>query len=1057
MVAFLEELERWGRSGVGRSAGARGILLVGSAGTGKTHGICDIAHHRNQQGLRTVVLFGEHFKSADEPWERIRQLLGFTPMSRDDLLAALDAAGEASGGPLLLCIDGLNESRPRGYWRDWLSALVGQAARYPHVRLCVSCRSTYEPLVVPVGHGLERVEHLGFAGMENTACREFFHHHGLEPPVAPSFHPEFSNPLFLRLACETLKAAGQRRMPTGWHGINTALKAFMREKNKAFAQEFEGNERDRVPQRAMDEFMGEVERAKRVYLRWSDANSAVNRAQAFSLGSPSLLDWLVREGLLITDADPDDHGPDAEDVVRVAFERLGEHLFAERLLGQVQPDGLTVAIETGLLAFAFSDGDAVLANRGLVEALSIQIPESAAFDRELIDALPRSTPRDRILSATIAALPWRDPGHMTARTRDIALEALTTKGIGHDALDNLLAIACQETSPDALWLDQMLRRQSVRKRDGFLCGYLHDRVGVSSAVERLLSAPFEIEVAQIPEPVLLRWATLLLWFCVAADRRVRDRATKGLVAVTEPRPLLWATLIRRFTTVNDDYVVERCLCAAYGTLLRTRDADAVRAVATEIHAAVFTDTLTFQNALIRDHARCILELAAHEGVLPSGVELAAVRPPYQSEWPLTIPSEKELERYQEARRDYPRLHTSCLHDDFFTYLLSRLEPYEHALPRTGMGRWVLQHVIEEIGYGGEMLARYDGYMIYHHGGGRGRPGWAERIGKKYQWIALSRLAARLADNVVPKENDWGPEVTGTPLMYASGRDIDPSLLVDGRLPKRSGTVWWMPEGYDFATGSAASNTDWAARHDDLPSSERLLQPVDRGGTQWQLLEGYPQWDARADDDGEDFTPYRHIWMQVRGYLVADTAAEAVFAWLSGKDFMGRWMPEGAEFHEGYIGEYPWGILFTMYPDSWHGRGSDSEECPARLAPVCNSLASSYGEDAFQQGSIVIHVPARDFFDGERLLWDGLGGYRAGDGLRFLDPSLTEPGQSALLVDREYLLEYLRRKKLAVVWTVLGEKLVIGHGAEAPRLQFSRAHILDHEGRFRSSDLFWEAN
>jgi hypothetical protein len=84
------------------------------------------------------------------------------------------------------------------------------------------------------------------------------------------------------------------------------------------------------------------------------------------------------------------------------------------------------------------------------------------------------------------------------------------------------------------------------------------------------------------------------------------------------------------------------------------------------------------------------------------------------------------------------------------------------------------------------------------------------------------------------------------------------------------------------------------------------------------------------------------------------------------------------------------------------------------------------------------------------------GYRTGDGrLRFLDPSLTEPGQSPLLVDREYLLEYLRRKKLALIWTVLGEKLVIGHGAEAPRLEFSRAHILNQDGRFRSSDLIWE--
>ena len=370
---------------------------------------------------------------------------------------------------------------------------------------------------------------------------------------------------------------------------------------------------------------------------------------------------------------------------------------------------------------------------------------------ELLDVLPPDAPRDGVLSATVAALPWRDPRHMTARTREIALEGLTTKSIGHETFDNLLAIACQETAPDALWLHDMLRRQSMRHRDAFLCGYLHDRVGQSSAVERLLRAPFEVDAAQVPEPVRIRWATILLWFCVAADRRVRDRATKGLVAITQPRPLIWANLITQFVSVNDEYVVERCLCAAYGTLLRTRDAVAVQSVAAVAYEAVFVNLLTFQSALIRDHARCIIEFAAHLGVLPAGMDLDAVRPPYRSDWPLTIPSEEEVEPYKEARRDYPKLHTSCLHDDFFHYLLGRLEPYQHAVSREEMGRWVLHHVIAEMGYGGKALAGYDGYMLHKHGGLRSRPGWAERIGKKYQWIALSRLAARLADNVDPEE------------------------------------------------------------------------------------------------------------------------------------------------------------------------------------------------------------------------------------------------------------------------------------------------------------------
>ncbi|HVW37812.1 MAG TPA: hypothetical protein VHB99_10925, partial [Pirellulales bacterium] len=201
-------------------------------------------------------------------------------------------------------------------------------------------------------------------------------------------------------------------------------------------------------------------------------------------------------------------------------------------------------------------------------------------------------------------------------------------------------------------------------------------------------------------------------------------------------------------------------------------------------------------------------------------------------------------------------------------------------------------------------------------------------------------------------------------------------------------------------------------------------------------------------------PYRQIWQQIRGYFVKRKSANRVFRWMAKQHFMGRWMPEGADYHEGYIGEYPWGILFTMYPDRWHSRG-DRNKAPARLLPVCNSISSGYEEDAFQPATLNINVPARVFFEGERQFhWDGLAGYRDDQArLIFCDPSIAEPGPSALLVDRSFLLDFLRSHELAIVWSVLGEKRLLG-GYRAPSsiLEFSRAHLLDHSGILHSSEL-----
>src|SRR4051812_29321390 len=126
--------------------------------------------------------------------------------------------------------------------------------------------------------------------------------------------------------------------------------------------------------------------------------------------------------------------------------------------------------------------------------------------------------------------------------------------------------------------------------------------------------------------------------------------------------------------------------------------------------------------------------------------------------------------------------------------------------------------------------------------------------------------------------------------------------------------------------------------------------------------------------------------------------------------MGNWMPEGAEYHEGFVGEYPWATPFNLYKESFVSRfGADEHKLPCRVIPTCNSLSTS--GDSFQSEGVGFHLPARRFFD-DGLRWDGAGGYRSYDGrTRFLDPSVTEPGPGALLVDPAYLREFLAANDL----------------------------------------------
>src|ERR1041384_1090545 len=175
VIRFLESFYGWIISPIAHLPGSYELLILGLAGVGKTHGICDMADKRIVRGLRTIVLFGERRSGNIEPWEQIRRQLGLdATLTRDAMFAALDAAGEATGKPLILAIDGLNETRPRTYWRNYLPSIITQLRRYKWIRLCISCRTTYESQVIPNALQLPTVVHEGFSGIEFDACKEFF-------------------------------------------------------------------------------------------------------------------------------------------------------------------------------------------------------------------------------------------------------------------------------------------------------------------------------------------------------------------------------------------------------------------------------------------------------------------------------------------------------------------------------------------------------------------------------------------------------------------------------------------------------------------------------------------------------------------------------------------------------------------------------------------------------------------------------------------------------------------------------------------------------------------
>jgi len=238
-------------------------------------------------------------------------------------------------------------------------------------------------------------------------------------------------------------------------------------------------------------------------------------------------------------------------------------------------------------------------------------------------------------------------------------------------------------------------------------------------------------------------------------------------------------------------------------------------------------------------------------------------------------------------------------------------------------------------------------------------------------------------------------------------------------------------------------------HDEMPDSASMLsEKLDRNGKRWINLQAYAGWTSRMPEQS-DSESYRLVWMHLHSYLIPVAKTEVCWKWLKKQNFFGGWMLGGAEFHDGFVGEYPWATTVNLYEDSYLSRGGFGKKGPPfETYPASNLLYVSHEEDAYQEGSINLMVPARKFFADTALKWNGASGYALPNGeLCLVDPSLTEPGPMALLIESDFLRGFLANNKLAIFWTVVGEKLRIHK--PGPRFVYSRAHILTEKG-LRSS-------
>ncbi|WP_019831137.1 hypothetical protein [Sphingomonas sp. PR090111-T3T-6A] len=1116
--------DRW------RHLDIRAFLVVGDAGTGKSHLLADACAYQLAQGRPALMVLGGKLPDA-EPWGEIRRDLDLPHhLQTKQFLGALNAAGEASGVRTLIAIDALNEKNGQQIWPERLPGLLNDLRDFPWIAVVLSCRTTYEPIVVPATLDrtrLPRVDHVGF---DDEDVIRYLARRGISVPESPVQLDELCNPLFLRLTCDALRADGEVLLPENLGSISDVLSLY----HGAVARRVDGAlgtaPRRELAAKATRLLAREMAAKGRGQVGFERADALVRAVHDGDDLGRDLLFQLENEGLLSVEQD-DVSSPGADQVVRFTFERVGDHAIVSDLLDRSLVVGArSPACAAGTpLRDALSDPGSEIVE-GLLEALAVQLPER--FGVELAD-LP-GLPDGLWLTAPFEhSLLARRPDAFTARTWELCV------ALGDEAsrLETLIALATEPHHPfNVRFLDEALRARPMPDRDAWWSVHL----ATSRRAQNLVRWAWNVDQSRVvPERAELA-ATQLAWFLSASSRVLRDRATKALVALFADRGLLAFQIWDSFRLVDDVYVTERVVAALYGAALQGRWADSeLMTVALSLYWHLFADRAPPANALLRQHAAGLIAYARDRGATVETLERADLEGPFRSAWPIEQVPDEIIAGFTRSRSDgflaRNEIVASCDNGDFARYVLESVVkdwspapigtdplPTIDDLRATWFARFdasatpemkqahdaLVRTMAQEHGdrgflnpdarkrieaakahfkavVGPEAFEHWRTQAEHWRAGGRASRwarrgpaefnlGWArrwvtmrahalgwtqerhgafdrgrrsdrhrhdvERIGKKYQWLALYELAARMADNLEPLP-DRG--------AYDRLRNIDPSLLLDRTQDdgwrRFDSKAFWIGAEPGLTARTPAEAIAWLHGSDDILDGDdniAVTSPFD--GRDWLVLKGFETWSGPTDE------MHCEAWRRVGCMVVRKEDFSAALSMLIAEsltDPSALPSAEGADFGI-LLGEFPWRTLDPDHDDwieDWQVRGRWGEGVPTLTVrpTTAEYIAEANGYDGSISENINLHLPAKWLMDGLGLrLTDGRSiEYRdAGGTTRFMDPSVSMNGRSAALVDRAAFLDLLQRQGLIAIWAVAGEKSAYGETRSegfGGRLAFTR--------------------
>lgn len=856
------------------------LLLTGKAGEGKSQLLSETANAISKNDGGVILLPGHVFNSSENIRKQILAHLDIN-MNFTEFLNTLEMYGEIENEYVYIFIDAINESVNKDIWKVGLPPIVKEIEKFNFINLVVSYREGYEIVLFDENYRqridnkeIALITHKGFTNNSLEALEIFLNHYNI--PFSPSnmLSSEMMNPLFLMMFCKTydneefdmyqvldkfIKISDvESQKDVGLSGEKKLLSKLIKDiaiyhlNNSTFVI-------------SEDELLD---------LKFWDRYGLINKKIPY-------LTSLTKSGILL------EFMENGEEKYRFGYNLLEDFVYAKAIIDRfsdaeeckdyLRKDLLKIT-EEGNINYQYIDCFNV------ITSLYVEKFNEECID--IIEAVEDDYLQNEIFAKYIKSFSWRSPDTIN---KDDFRTFVNKKQIHRDVVFRvLIENSAKDDHPlNAEFIHDILSPKLLNERDNLWTTYINE-LGVKD--ERLFQLitffdkghKFEISREK-------NWLLLLLfsWLLTSSNRSLRDKSSKAMIELLKFDFPLCLRLLEKFENINDPYVIQRMYGIIFGVCTKALNIrkEEYEELISYIYDTIFNQEHVYPDILLRDYAKLIIEYFLFK--YPennTNIDVFKISPPYKSKpIPLARSVEDDYDTgLEKIASSMAPEGVARIYGDFGRYVFSSALNYFCEVDNENTYNYAMEFIQDELGYKDEFFCDYDNrrssYDYDRHNTNK-----IERIGKKYQWIVMYNILARVSDHHKLSDGYSGGEeevkFEGTWEPYV--RDFDPTLnnnfLYD---PNKPNFVSLKCKELGFINSDVSENDieTWAYDEQDVffDINEELIR-IDNKDNEWVVLDYYK---VIKNSSGMEFVQCtrngeQEKWCMARGYFVRQEEYEVL--------------------------------------------------------------------------------------------------------------------------------------------------------------------------------------